>query len=267
VPSDAERPTAALRVVFLGDSLTEGTHGASFLSVLRRMLAETPELSGVDLINAGIGGDTVENLLPRLARDVASHDPDWVVVLIGTNDCTTWLAHSGILRRLKFRSQQRYFTHEKGIAGAVTPLRFEAGLHRLVTELRTQSPARIALCTPPAPGIEPRSLRWRLLERYVEAIRRVATQMDCDLIDLHARWSAVAQGLPRRTLPQRWRALVGELRGDGDADIERLARDRGYVLTFDGLHFSARGAALAAEVMRDWLATVAIRADPTPDVS
>jgi lysophospholipase L1-like esterase len=221
------------------------------------MLAETPRLSGVELVNAGAGGDTVENLLPRVARDVAPYDPDWVVVFIGTNDCTTWLIHHGLWRRLVFWRAWRYFPEEKGLTGAVTPLRFEAGLGRLVTELRRQSRARVALCMPPPPGIEPRSLRWRLMERYVEAVRRVAAQMDCELIELHARWSAVARSLPRRTVVQRLRSLVGEVRGDGSADIEMMARERGYILTFDAIHFTARGAALAAGVMRDWLARVA----------
>ena len=62
--------------MFFGDSLTEGTHGASYLAVLRRMLDEIPYLPGIDLINAGVGGDTVENLLRRVVTDVTSHDPN-----------------------------------------------------------------------------------------------------------------------------------------------------------------------------------------------
>jgi lysophospholipase L1-like esterase len=255
MPSDAS-DAASPRVVFLGDSLTEGTHGASYLAVLRRMLAETTSLSSVKLVNAGVGGDTVGNLLPRVARDVAPHDPDWVVVFIGTNDCTTWLIRHGLWRRLVFWRAWRYFPAEKGVTTPMTPLRFEAGLRRLITELRRQSRARVALCTPPPPGIEPRSLRWRLMESYVEVIRRVAAQMDCGLIDLYARWSALARSLPRRTVVQRLRSLAGEVWGDGGADIETMARDRGYALTFDAIHFSAKGATLAADVMRNWLATV-----------
>jgi lysophospholipase L1-like esterase len=251
-----------LRVVFFGDSLTEGTHGASYLEVLRSLLAQTPALSAVELINAGVGGDTVENLLRRLATDVAPHDPSWVVVLIGANDCTTLLIRRGLWRPLVFWRSRRYFLHEKGVSSAITPQRFEAGLCALVTEIRSQTHARIALCTPPPQGVEPRSPRWRLMARYAEAISRVAVEVDCDLIDLNTRWSAVARDVPRQTLRQRWRVLLGALRGDGASDIETLARERGYILTFDGVHFSARGAALAAEVMRDWLATVAMSADP-----
>jgi lysophospholipase L1-like esterase len=254
-----------LRVVFFGDSLTEGTHGASYLAVLRSMLKQTPTLAHVELINAGIGGDTVENLRRRLATDVTVRDPGWVVVLIGANDCTTWLIRRGFWRHIVFWRTRRYFAREKGVSGAITPQRFESGLHALVADLRAQTHARIALCTPPPQGVEPRAPRWRLMARYAEAVRRVAVEMDCGLIDLHARWSAAARVLPRRTLRQR--ALLGALRGDGAADIETLACERGYILTFDGVHFSARGAMLAADVMRDWLATVATRADPSPDVT
>jgi lysophospholipase L1-like esterase len=226
------------------------------------MLAQTPTLSDIELINAGVGGDTVENLRRRLAMDVTPHDPNWVVVLIGANDCTTWLIHRGLWRPLVFWRSRQYFAREKGVSGAITPQRFEAGLRALVTEIRLQTQARTALCTPPPQGVEPRSPRWRLMSRYAEAIRHVAVDMDCDLIDLHARWSAVVRDVSRRTLRQRWWAVLGALRGDGGADIETLARERGYILTFDGVHFSARGALLVAEVMRDWLATVAMRADP-----
>jgi len=226
------------------------------------MLAQAPELSGVEPINAGLGGDTVENLPRRLAAHVAVRDPNWVVVLIGANDCTTWLIRRGLWRPIVFLRTRRYFAREKGVSGAITPQRFESGLRALVTEIRSQTQARLALCTPPPHGVEPRSPRWRLMARYPEAIRRVAVEVDCDLIDLNARWSAVARDVPRQTLRQRWRVLLGALRGDGASDIETLARERGYILTFDGVHFSARGAALAAEVMRDWLATVVMSAGP-----
>jgi lysophospholipase L1-like esterase len=217
------------------------------------MLDETRGLPGIDLINTGIGGDTVNNLRRRLATDVTPHEPNWIVVFIGTNDCTTWLVNGGLLRHLIFRSSRRYFAQEKGVTVAINPLCYEVGLRALVTKLRQQTRARIALCAPPPVGIEPYAPRWRLMARYADVVRRVAAETDCDLIDLHTRWSAAARALPRRSLTQRWRGLMGKLRGDGGVDIETLARDRGYILTFDGVHFTKRGATLAAEVMRDWL--------------
>jgi lysophospholipase L1-like esterase len=253
-----------MRVVFIGDSLTEGTHGASYLAFLRRMLAETPGAQEIDLINAGIGGDTVEHLLARVATDVAPHNPDWDVVFVGTNDCTTWLISRGVWRRLVFWRTRHYFSREKGVSGAITPERFEAGLRALVAEIRQQTNGRIALCAPPPHGVDPRSPGWRLMARYADVVRRVSATMGCDLIDLHRKWSAVALGLSRQTPAQRRRATLGALWGDGETDIETLARERGYALTFDGVHFSTQGATLAAETFYTWLLSVMNAAD-TPD--
>jgi lysophospholipase L1-like esterase len=249
-----------MRVVFFGDSLTEGTHGSSYLAILRRMVAETPGLRDVDLINAGVGGDTVEHLLSRLASDVASHDPDWVVVFIGGNDATTWRINRGIWRRLVYWRARRYFARNRGITGAITPRRFEAGLRTVVAEIRQRTRARVALCAPQPHGVETHSLRWRILAQYADVIRHVASDLGCELIDLHATWSAAACALPPRSLVARWRTALGVLRGDGGVDIDILARQRGYVLTFDGIHFSTQGAMLVAQVMYDWLLTVSTRA-------
>ena len=64
-------PSPAGRVVFLGDSITEGGLWQEWF----------PE---VDCVNRGIGGDTIDNLLARL--DTAIDTPAAVFLLIGTND-------------------------------------------------------------------------------------------------------------------------------------------------------------------------------------
>ena len=58
----------AMRIVFLGDSLTEGVDGASYLRALNERIASDPQLRGATLINAGRGGDTVLNAASRVAR-------------------------------------------------------------------------------------------------------------------------------------------------------------------------------------------------------
>jgi acyl-CoA thioesterase I len=69
-------------VIVFGDSLVAGvgaTEGHDFVSVLSRRL-------DMDIINAGIPGDTTEDLLNRLHSDVSVRDPGLVVVLAGGND-------------------------------------------------------------------------------------------------------------------------------------------------------------------------------------
>ena len=68
-----------MRVSFLGDSLTEGHPGESFLRRLERLLPAD------ELFNLGRAGDTVPSLLARL-RAGGVPPADAAVVWIGTND-------------------------------------------------------------------------------------------------------------------------------------------------------------------------------------
>lgn len=242
-----------MRVVFLGDSLTEGSPGAAYLDTLARRIAGDPRLQGVELVNAGVGGDTAPNLVRRIDRDVVPLAPDWVVILVGVNDAATWLLRRSLPTRQRYHSL-RYFTGYKGIRRAVTPVRYQTGLRVLVDGLRLRTAARIALCTPATSGESLRSREWRALDRYAEAVRWVAAERDCPLIDVHAAFARELATLPPRTLAQRLAAA--RRRWPDTGDVEAKARERGYALTFDGTHLTARGAALVASVMYDWLLTV-----------
>ena len=68
-----------MRIAFLGDSLTEGHPGESYLTRLRRLLP------GDELRNGGRGGDTVPALLARLEH-TGLEPADLAFVWIGVND-------------------------------------------------------------------------------------------------------------------------------------------------------------------------------------
>lgn len=223
-----------MRIVFLGDSLTAGVDGASYLRLLQQHVASDPRLRDCRLINAGQGGDTVLNLVRRLAADVVSRDPDWVVIFVGVNDCRTWYVRRSPPTLANLRSAY-YFLRRKGIWHAVTPRRFEAGLRALVDSLRAQTAARIALCTP-ATASESRDARAeRMLDAYVAGVRRVARERDCTLIDVRG-------------------ALLGAIGQPG------MPAGRDYRLTIDGVHLSGAGAEVVAGAFHDWLRTVAVAA-------
>jgi hypothetical protein len=105
-----------MRIVFLGDSLTEGVDGASYLRVLRGQVADDPRLHSVTLINAGRGGDTVFNVARRVARDVV---PVGVIcpmrlpsnsvnqrLLLGANSNARWSAIGRWQRKLDDLARQ-----------------------------------------------------------------------------------------------------------------------------------------------------------------
>lgn len=68
-----------MRIAFLGDSLTEGAPGASYMRLLRRMLVDD------ELLNMGRAGDTVADLHARV-RHASLERVDVAFLWIGTND-------------------------------------------------------------------------------------------------------------------------------------------------------------------------------------
>jgi len=69
-----KRPTAAdKRVVFLGDSITDGWPLEKYFP-------------GKNYVNRGIGGQTTPQMLVRFREDVINLQPAVVVILAGTND-------------------------------------------------------------------------------------------------------------------------------------------------------------------------------------
>src|SRR5262245_20634390 len=115
-------------LVCFGDSLTEGTIGASYVELLRT------RLPGVRVVNAGINGDTTLNRLRRAGRAVAPFAPELVVLLVGLNDLATAYGEP---------ASRPYYRMLKRVSGAITPHRFARLYHRLIAALRERTDARL----------------------------------------------------------------------------------------------------------------------------
>ncbi len=75
-------PTSGENIIFLGDSLVEGIGSSKdndMVSVLSKRL-------NIDIINAGVKGDTTAKALDRLQADVLDKNPKVVLILLGGND-------------------------------------------------------------------------------------------------------------------------------------------------------------------------------------
>jgi lysophospholipase L1-like esterase len=73
-----------MRIVFLGDSLTWGGYGGNFVDAVQKQMPEH------EIINAGVAGDTVVNLLRRVENVLTETKPDALFVMVGGNDATSY---------------------------------------------------------------------------------------------------------------------------------------------------------------------------------
>ncbi len=84
-------------IICFGDSITAGVgalEGEDYTSFLSALL-------GKDVLNAGICGDTTQDALKRLGKDVLSKDPYLVIVELGGNDFLQKVPREVTLRNLK----------------------------------------------------------------------------------------------------------------------------------------------------------------------
>ena len=83
-----------MRIVFLGDSITDCDRnredtksiGNGFVKILANKLLPIYPDTDIELINKGISGNEVCDLLARVQRDVIDLQPDAAVIMIGVNN-------------------------------------------------------------------------------------------------------------------------------------------------------------------------------------
>jgi len=74
------------RLIFLGDSLTDFFRGRNYVDLVTRAIAQKYG-DTIEVINAGVGGDTIKKIAARLTTDVIAKKPTHVFIFEGANDC------------------------------------------------------------------------------------------------------------------------------------------------------------------------------------
>ncbi len=161
-------------IVCFGDSITAQQYPARV----------KPLVTGFEVINAGVGGDTAPQGLARIDRDVLARHPAAVVVMFGTNDSV--MPSPGAFR---------------------TPLNaYEQALRDIVARCQAAG-AQVVVCTMPPIVAEPYHSRHpkepydaqggleAVLAGYRDAARRVAQDTGAALADINAALAPEAAAL------------------------------------------------------------------------
>ena len=90
---DSARDKNKKTVVCVGNSITHGQVSYNYVNILSDRLSG----DGYQFVNAGINGNLVYNVVNRLDMIIRC-DPDYVTVLIGTNDVNASLSQKNSAR-------------------------------------------------------------------------------------------------------------------------------------------------------------------------
>lgn len=175
--------------LFTGDSITQGlrhTHGyRSYVEHFQERIRGQLERFADVVINTGVSGSRTDDLLSGIKHRVHRFSPDFVSVMLGTNDATN---------------------------GAAGRARFRRELAEIADSI-IDCDVVFALQVPPPilPGSE---LDRSDFPAYADLVREVATERDAVLIDHQAHWTAAN----REAIPQHW--LDDPIHPNGSGHLE-----------------------------------------------
>ena len=213
--------TNSTKVVFLGDSITqqgensegEGTY-KGFITSLRENVSKE-----VELINKGIGGNKVSDLLLRYNDDVLKLKPNIVFIYIGINDV--------------------WHKYDWGTGSDIDI--YEKGLRKIITDIKAVG-AKIILCTPTVIGensgefklnnnfkdIDTMEIMNKDLDAFSDVVRNLSSEFNTELLDLRKKFKKYISENNDQNMPKG-------------------------VLTSDGVHLNNEGNKLIADEMIKFL--------------
>jgi lysophospholipase L1-like esterase len=171
--------TASDRLLFYGDSVTQAGRdtanptdlGYGYVADIAATLATDPALSGITVMNRGINGDGIVNLVYRFDRDCLALEPTIVTILIGVNDTmatTDW-------------------------GNPVSLEQFEAQYRTVLSAIRDQIGARVVLMTPVLTPIDEKQTSWLPdLDARIDIVKRLAGEYGALLVDTNTALDQLA---------------------------------------------------------------------------
>lgn len=181
------------KLVFIGDSITDcgrvrpiaqgldGQLGTGYVSLIQALVNATYPQHQLQVVNVGISGNTVRDLVRRWSTDVLALQPDWLAIMIGIND--VW----------------RNFAGPEMQVDHVPLAEFQQTLEQLISQTRPRLNG-LVLMSPFF--IEPnRDNPMRLMmDAYSAVVKALAVQYEALFVDTQAAFDTALRHFPPHAL-------------------------------------------------------------------
>jgi len=233
----------SLVVACLGESLTKG--GAVSYDWISD-LQSCPQNASMRFVNLGVGGDPSYSALKRLPQVIQCR-PNKVVVLTGPSDvantiCPTMRCLIGAWKHLPQQPSPEWF---------------EENVRQIMSGLKNETTAHVALCSLPIIGEDPESEANRRVGEYSAIIKQIAREENVTYLPYYERMN-------EQIVASSGRAFTGSVflamcqaavqiyifrRG-----LDEVAKQNGWRFHVDGIHLNSRGGKILADLVQEFVA-------------
>ncbi len=247
-----EGATAGVRkavVACLGASATVAIGSYDWI----RDLEQRQSLASFRFFRFAEGGDLAYNGLGRLPGIINSH-PDYVIVLLGENDVMALIS----------KKHYRFVRLTKHLPRKPSPEWFRETMQAIVRRLKSDTSARIALCSLIPIGEDPGSANPfqaeanRRIEEYSTILKDIASAEAVSYLPLYERMHELILASPGRAftsfnfLPFYRDVFRQFILHKSHDEIGHL---NGWRLHRDGIHLNSRSGKILADLVQEFLST------------
>lgn len=230
-------------ILFLGASITQGVVSSNYVNVLKERLGTRH----YRFINQGVAGYESYNVLKKLDKVIQSL-PDYVIMLVGTNDVLSSLDPklARLSRKLKKIPHEPSLSHfSKNIEGIVQQLKKSAGL-------------KIAIASLPVLGENLDSLENRTITEYNAELRRISASENVAYLPINEK----QKDFLNQKIRGKGKEYINNQRLAYSSlflhyllfmSFDSISRKNGYLLLTDGIHQNSLGAKFIADEIEDFL--------------
>jgi len=231
-------------VVCVGNSITHGQVSYNYVNILSERLS----VDGYQFVNAGINGNLAYNVVNRLDKIIGC-DPDYVTVLIGTNDANASLSEKNSARYMK----------DMALPEKPNAEFFRKNVKELISQLIKRTNAKIAILSLPPIGEDINHIAYQRTKEYSGIILDVAQENNVDYLPLHeniTEYLLAEDHHPRLSYDNGFRRIM--IKGIFShfllgSSFDKIATKNGFLIVTDFLHLNHRGAKMVADLIKNWI--------------
>lgn len=226
-------------VVCLGDSITHGIISTNYVDALQKKYKDS-----FLFINSGINGNLAYNLNQRLQEDCIDFDPDYVTILIGTNDVNCHISKKAMMRYIRMQWLPQDPNKEF----------FKNNLEDILERIQKETKAKIAILSLPVIGEHLESKINRKAGEYSGIIKELAKKYKAAYLPLHETQRQFLKKINDRNPTAYMKKHVLKIISLMiNRSFDKIAELNGNYLTYDGLHETSHGAAMIEDLISGFL--------------